>query len=542
MTDFPRRVVVRRAPAPSAVHDHYYETAIDDPDVSQIWCYTAQLSYRSGDTLDIHVSTTSPVYSLEIVRDGAEPTRVLERSGLEGTFHPAPRRCSVEGCGWPVAVTLPIPSDWIPGAYVVKTAASDGCDGRVESEHLFLLRAADEAEPAPLLLLAATSTWIAYNDWGGSNHYEGLEGSGGDLFSPTLSIERPWTKGFVSLPPQAPRIPLEKILPPNSPVRYPHMEWAFANGYSKKYASAGWASYERLFVCWAETAGYRIDYATQHDLHFLPGLLDRYRCVVIVGHDEYWTGEMRDAVDAYVDAGGHVARFAGNFLWQIRLEDAGRQQTCFKYRVAEDPLRGTDRATTCWGARQIGRPGASTFGLNGTSGVYAGWGGCAPRGAGGFTVYRPEHWAFEGTGLCYGDVVGARSRVFGYEVDGVDFSFRHGLPIATGDDGAVPERTEIVAMAPASVAEDIGPDDATEPFIGALDLSFVAMALFGGTQETDLQRVRRGAGMMAEYRRGDGTVFNAGSCEWVAGLAAADPFIDRITRNVLDRFGCRSWP
>jgi hypothetical protein len=43
--------------------------------------------------------------------------------------------------------------------------------------------------------------------------------------------------------------------------------------------------------------------------------------------------------------------------------------------------------------------------------------------------------------------------------------------------------------------------------------------------------------MIAEYRRGNGTVLNIGSCNWVAGLDAADPFIDRITRNVLDRLG-----
>ncbi len=259
--------------------------------------------------------------------------------------------------------------------------------------------------------------------------------------------------------------------------------------------------------------------------------------MVIVGHDEYWTAEMRDTMDAYIDAGGHVARFGGNFMWQIRLEDAGRRQVCYKSRIAEDPLGGTDRATTCWGARRIGRPGAKTFGLNGTTGLYAGWGGCAPRGAGGFTVYRPEHWAFAKTGLCYGDVVGAPPRAFGYEVDGVDYNFRHGLPGATGEDGAIPEMTEIIAMAPATVVEDIGADDTTTPFIGTEDLHFISMALFDSVREADLKRVRRGAGMIAEYRRGDGTVLNIGSSNWVAGLADADPFIDRITRNVLDRLG-----
>ncbi|MDB5495070.1 MAG: hypothetical protein JWP86_2407, partial [Phenylobacterium sp.] len=33
-----------------------------------------------------------------------------------------------------------------------------------------------------------------------------------------------------------------------------------------------------------------------------------------------------------------------------------------------------------------------------------------------------------------------------------------------------------------------------------------------------------------------GEVFNAGTTEWAHGLAARDPFVERITRNVLERF------
>ena len=83
-------------------------------------------------------------------------------------------------------------------------------------------------------------------------------------------------------------------------VRYPYMEWAYAYGYSKKYASAGWASYERHFVCWAEEQGYQFDMATLRDLDADPNLLDGYECAVFVGHDEYWSTPMRDAVDAWV--------------------------------------------------------------------------------------------------------------------------------------------------------------------------------------------------------------------------------------------------
>ena len=57
----------------------------------------------------------------------------------------------------------------------------------------------------------------------------------------------------------------------------------------------------------------------------------------------------------------------------------------------------------------------------------------------------PDHWAFRGAGLGYGDVPGASSRIFGYEVDGLDYHMIDGLPYPTGKDGAAPEIT-ILAM------------------------------------------------------------------------------------------------
>lgn len=97
-------------------------------------------------------------------------------------------------------------------------------------------------------------------------------------------------------------------------TRHPYMEWTYAYGYFKKYASTGWASYERHFARWAEAEGYDIDFATLHDLDGDVELLNRYHCTIFVGHDEYWSSRMRDAVDSFVDTGGRVARFAGNFL------------------------------------------------------------------------------------------------------------------------------------------------------------------------------------------------------------------------------------
>jgi hypothetical protein len=56
-------------------------------------------------------------------------------------------------------------------------------------------------------------------------------------------------------------------------------------------------------------------------------------------------------------------------------------------------------------------------------------------GLGGYTVHRAGHWIFDGTGLGYGDVLGAGATVVGYECDGCVFTYRDGLPYPTGEDG-----------------------------------------------------------------------------------------------------------
>ena len=296
-------------------------------------------------------------------------------------------------------------------------------------------------------------------------------------------------------------------MPPKTVPRYPHMEWALATGHSKKYASAGWASYDSHFFRWAERAGYAVDLASQHDLHFSPDILAGYECVVFVGHDEYWTWEMRDAVDDYVERGGHAARFAGNFMWQTRLEDEGRRQVCYKYRArAEDPVYQTDdvtRATNSWEAPEIGRPGALTFGLNSSKGVYAGWGGCAPRGVRGFPIYRPEHWAFADTGIFYGDLLGADSHVLATRSTGSTTRSATAGLMPTADSGA-PDGLEILAIGMASQVEEAPTSCVEDQFFGDEDGRFIAETLFGDASDENLEKVATRNGMIVNFHARQG--------------------------------------
>lgn len=517
----------------------FYEAPSGDPDHLEVWCYTDRLSYAPGDFVAIHLSSSAARVRIEIVHDALAPRTVYAAEVTAPGLHALPDDFLANGCNWPCAHTWRVP-DETPSGFYLLIATATAADGEVRiQEHGFFVRRRANAPKAPILLVAATSTWIAYNDWGGGNNYISQFAPDGLPFSPRLSWQRPFGRGMLRIPRGAPRKTDPYGKSPGSLIRYPPIEFAYTRGYCKWYSSAGWALFERPFAHWAERAGFRLDFATQADLHQDPALLEGYTCVAFVGHDEYWSWEMRDRVEAYVDAGGRVARFAGNFMWQVRLED--HVQISFKdFAPALDPEAAdpaSRRIAAHWAHPRVARPGAETFGLNGEQGVYALAGGMMAHAPGGFTVYRPEHWVFAGSGLGYGDMFGAQARIFGYEVDGLDYTFRDGLPTPTFADGARPD-IEIIAMGLASNTEPASEGPWDVRYYGDAAPPTAALR-YGSTAPDRLDAARRGSGMIVTYRRGAGEVFHAGSCEWVAGLDADDPMTSFVTRRVLDRYTSR---
>ncbi len=463
----------------------WYEFPTNDTDRLEIWGYTDRPSYAPGDEVALHVNTTASEYAIEIFRDGGIWQSVFKKEGIPGKYHPTPIDNHEQGCGWPADERIRIPSAWKSGGYVVVLSAKKG-DERAEQEAFFLLRSAQPGQDSKILFMPAVPTWLAYNDWGGGSHYrlsQELGGGGREgretSFATHYSIHRPWARGFIRRPSGAPSAAQKPRHAWDRPIgwrpQYPAIDWAFANGYSLFSSFAGWASYDSHFVRWAERSGYVIDYANPHDIYEMPDLLDNYNVVVQVGHDEYHSRAYRDALERHLARGGRIARMGGNLLWQVRLE--GSTQVSHKTLEALDPLARDlakkREATGGWEQpKWLNYPPVTTRGVNGHNGVYAVTGAATPRGPGGFTVYRNKHWVFEGTDLYYGDLLGGDVPIVDFEIDGA-------------------ERT--------------------------------ARFLYGNAA-------------MTYMRKGKGEVFAAGACDWVRGLEQKDPFVERIMRNVLDRF------
>lgn len=428
------------------------------PGETEAWLYCDKFSYIQGDTVSIKAHTNCETYDIEIIKDGYIPRTVHHETNLSGKQQPTREDSYASGCNWTESLSITLDAEtYPPGFYLIIIRVLEHNGRPHEREGFFIVRPNPSTiSSKSLLLIHATCTLLAYNDWGGANHYRGIpDGYQDDIPSPLSSTQRPIARGMLRLPQNAPRESNNNLdIAQGDTPRYPPLEYAWYFRYSRHYADAGWATYERPFTVWAEANGYDVHHITQLDLHTDPHCLDGYATAVAVGHDEYHTWENRDHIDAFVDRGGLFARFGGNYLWQVRLDDALHTQYC--YRLPQlDPESKTNpkRTTTFWDWPGLERPAAQTVGLTGTIGVYTKYGMATPRATGGLQVYRPGHWSFRGTDLRYGDSFGTHPlNIAAFEVDGCDYTFRKGLPFPTGEDGA-PANLEILAMCPAISGE-----------------------------------------------------------------------------------------
>ncbi len=508
-------------------------------------CYTDRLSVRPGERFALHASGASGPCALEVTRVGAGRQVVLLREGLAVGDHPTPEHADRDGCGWPVALEIEVGADWASGYYDIRLADRGG-----EAAHHFVVVKPPRAERrARAAFVLATNTYHAYNHWGGANAYcdvDALMSRRADL--PTamrgaigvLSTRRPFPQMLIAPPADVPRLVNLRERGFEERPFAGDRAWPRRRELSPYDSSAGFLNkWEHKFAAWAEEEGLALDYFTDEDLDREPGVLDGYTCVILVGHSEYWTAGQRDQIERFVDGGGRLAVFSGNTcFWKVRFEDEGARFICHKWQgFSADPVaaRRPQEATHLWSHRAFDRPEASITGLSFLFGGYHRLGLCVARGAGGFTVYDEHHWSLDGADLFYGDVIGAGLPLIGYENDGCRFTFADDGRLAPVAELGVPENLEIIAVAPAAFGEEEGRGYA--PIIPPENLDVILREVFADEGPAARRRLLHGHAVMAAFRRGAGEVFNAGTTEWAHGLAAADPFVTRITRNVLRRFG-----
>jgi hypothetical protein len=441
--------------------------------------YAADTSVPQGGTIALHISTRRPTYTLSIYREGVQRILMKRVTGLAGVERSCPEPGYETGCGWPVSYTLAIPSNWPSGVY---TGDFDtGTSGTGKKILIFVVRENQPGSTSRMFCSIASNTHNAYNGFGGKS-----------LYNYNSSNE----------------VPARKV------------------SYLRPYESPGDGSYyrrEHPFVSWAEGLGYVLEYGTNVDLHRDPNLLGHYSCFIALGHDEYWSREMRDHLDAFVMSGGGAAILSGNTCWwQVRFSADLRTMLCYKaFAMQEDPFARDGIAsndyliTTNWYKSPVNYPENSTTGLGWRDGGYHDTNGnfTYDQGFGGYRVYRTGHWIFEGTGLVDGQMLGREETIVGYEVDGTPLEARD----ASGNLAWDSKRHYPL---PGALPHVINTSVSKTPS------NFLILGMAPAT---------KGYGVMGYFEKGNGRVFNAGTIDWVQGLAAAGP-VARITMNVLSEF------
>jgi hypothetical protein len=358
--------------------------------------YASVTSVNGGESLDLFVSTAAPTYTVEIYRlgwYGGLGARLLlaaqTRTGVAQTMPVSDADGMVE-CHWTQPVTVSTQSTWASGVYLAKLTESTA--GK-QAFITFVVR--DDARDADFLFQSSVNTFQAYNNWGGKSLYD--YNSTGMTRASKVSFHRPY--GLGDNVESAAGLGAGEVL---------------TNFQGKlQVAAAGW---EYSMIRFLEREGFDVSYVTNVDTHRNSELLHGHKAFLSVGHDEYWSWEMRRTVEDGRDRfGTSVGFFSGNAVyWQVRYEPEtgpGALSHLVGYKDAPpgDPALGTtdaNRTTVRWSTPPLLRPEAALHGLE-----FQDYGVKAD-----LVVADPEHWIFAGTGLALGDKI---TGLVGYEVDGI---------------------------------------------------------------------------------------------------------------------------
>lgn len=163
--------------------------------------YAGQLSYVAGDTATFHISSSHSTIAVAVDRVGAERGRVFDREEIIVAKHPITDRASSDGCDWPSALSITIPSDWRSGYYEM-TLTAGSADQSIRSTLFFVVRNAEPDKGSGILLQLSTNTYNAYTNWGGHSLYayhdrDGLQGHRVSFDRPLSSLFNNWELPFV---------------------------------------------------------------------------------------------------------------------------------------------------------------------------------------------------------------------------------------------------------------------------------------------------------------------------------------------------------
>jgi len=248
--------------------------------------YVAEPALAPGQTERIYVSASGAAQvRIAIYRmgwyHGTGGREVLVSQRLPARPQPPCTHRAATGlteCGWHPTLSFAIPSALPSGVYIAKLSAATGV-----SDCLFVVRA---SRPQPVVAQLPTSTYEAYNAWGGDSLYAG--GQPVKLTGSTQGIEVSYDRPYDSV-----------------------------TGAGQFFAR------DVAMVRFLERYAYPVSYTTSESVDQDPGQLTGHRAVIDFGHSEYWSARQAQAFTSAVHAGTSLLFFGSDTLaWRVRYAPA----------------------------------------------------------------------------------------------------------------------------------------------------------------------------------------------------------------------------
>lgn len=363
---------------------------------NQIEGYALVSTVTQGQKVPIAVSVTGEprkfswvVYRLgyyggtgarEVARGG--PLRAVPQAAC-----PPNQTTGLIACNWTPTLELETDASWVRGVYLVKLVREDNFQRYVP----FFVR--DPLPRSEVTVMIPTTTWAAYNTWGGTSLYDDkfrITGRGRAFQS---SFDRPYYRGD---------------------------------------GSGHLLDDEQGLIMWLEAQGLDVAYVPNEELDRSGASLREAKALILSGHDEYWTRTLRDRADRAVAEGRSIINLGANqAYWQVRLEPAGdgrpdRIVTCYKGDTRDPVGRASPDYTGKFRDLAVPRPENALLGVMFSSRWH--------QFAFPTVITQADHWAFDGTGLRNGDMLW---RANGYEQDQLV------------DNGKSPSGVDVLAESPA---------------------------------------------------------------------------------------------
>lgn len=271
--------------------------------------FSTDISVNKGATVSFKISTNAPAFTIDMYRIGyyqGTGARKIASISPSARLPQSQPPCLTDGptglidCGnWAVSASWAVPSTAVSGVYMALLTRSDTGGA---SQIPFIVR--DDASHSDVLFQTDDTTWQAYNQYGGNSLYLGTAPSA-DGRAYKVSYNRPFA----------------------------------TRGQTTGYGTSNFFFYaEYPMIRFLEANGYDISYASGVDADRNGALIKNHKILVTAGHDEYWSGGMRNNVEAARNAGVNIAFFTGNeVFWKTRFENsidgsatAYRTMVCYK--------------------------------------------------------------------------------------------------------------------------------------------------------------------------------------------------------------------